>query len=65
MNESKPLAPGRRRHSRPGPFDIIVGADGGGSSIRPVVTDQQAVYAGYTVGWCRLTQGAPQVDRAW
>jgi 2-polyprenyl-6-methoxyphenol hydroxylase-like FAD-dependent oxidoreductase len=29
-------------------FDIIIGADGGKSTIRPFVTQQQPVYSGYT-----------------
>jgi 2-polyprenyl-6-methoxyphenol hydroxylase-like FAD-dependent oxidoreductase len=30
-------------------FDLVIGADGGGSTIRPCVTDQAPSYAGYTV----------------
>ncbi|WP_320823679.1 FAD-dependent monooxygenase [Reinekea sp.] len=30
-------------------FDLIIGADGGGSTIRPYVTDNKPSYAGYTV----------------
>jgi len=30
-------------------FDVIIGADGGKSTLRPFVTQQQPVYSGYTV----------------
>jgi 2-polyprenyl-6-methoxyphenol hydroxylase-like FAD-dependent oxidoreductase len=30
-------------------YDIIIGADGGKSTLRPFVTRQQPVYSGYTV----------------
>jgi 2-polyprenyl-6-methoxyphenol hydroxylase-like FAD-dependent oxidoreductase len=48
-------------------FDIIIGADGGKSTIRPFVTDQQPVYSGYTV-WRGLMpmkgfDGPPSGDR--
>lgn len=48
-------------------FDIIIGADGGKSTIRPFVTKQQPIYAGYTV-WRGLVpmqgiDGPPSGDR--
>ena len=48
-------------------FDIIIGADGGKSTIRPFVTDQQPIYSGYTV-WRGLVpmegiDGPPSGDR--
>ena len=33
---------------KPTTFDVIIGADGGKSTIRPFVTQQQPVYSGYT-----------------
>jgi 2-polyprenyl-6-methoxyphenol hydroxylase-like FAD-dependent oxidoreductase len=48
-------------------FDIVIGADGGKSTIRPFVTDQQPIYSGYTV-WRGLVpmegiDGPPSGDR--
>jgi 2-polyprenyl-6-methoxyphenol hydroxylase-like FAD-dependent oxidoreductase len=34
---------------KPTTFDVIIGADGGKSTLRPFVTQQQPVYSGYTV----------------